>query len=733
MQKVFCLIHICISLLFTISVLAQESDSLYIQKTQNSLVLDGVIDEAFWFQQAPSKNFYQYFPDNGKTATLQSEMYFSYDEDNFLVAVKCYSKSNDYVVPSLKRDYQAGGSDSFTWMFDTFNDGSNALFFGVNPEGVLREGTIANGGSEGSDFSTAWDNKWKGKTHRGDKYWSAELVIPFSTLRFKSDSRTWRVGAYRFDSQTNEISTIIEVPNNQGITNLAFMKYMVWEEPIAKNNKSISLIPYTSGGIIRDYEDVDQTKSVLQSKIGGDAKIGVTTGLNLDLTINPDFSQVEVDRQVTDLDRFEIFLPERRQFFVENADLFNSFGDRRINPFFSRRIGISTDTLSGDRIENPIMAGARLTGKINNNWRVGLINMQTQKDRQNDLPSFNYTIAAVQRKVFARSSVGFIFVNRDNFTDFDSETYDPYNRVMGIDYNLATKDNTWNGKTFYHRSFTPDKNANKQFAHGLELNYTNDLIQIGWEHQYVGEGYNAQIGFVPRTNFFRISPNLEFNFQLNNGIINQHGPGMDYDLLTDPDLNKTDESIGGFYFFSFTNNSRLSVSATRTFTLLTDDFEILADQPLLLAGTEFNYTQYRIRFRSDRRKPLSYSINPTFGNFFNANLVALNANVQYRFQPYGSISIEANFNRLILEAPFKTTNLILIGPRLDITFSKKLFLTTFLQYNNQIENFNINARFQWRFAPVSDFFIVYTDNYNTDGFINRNKALIAKFSYWFNL
>jgi len=733
MNKIRCLIQLCIGFLLSVSLAAQESDSIYIQKTQSSLVLDGVIDEAFWFQETPVKNFNQYFPDNGKTATLQTELYFSYDEDNFLVAVKCFSQSDDYVVPSLKRDYQAGGSDNITFMFDTFNDGSNALFFGINPEGVLREGTISNGGSRGSDFSTAWDNKWKGKTHKGDKFWSAELVIPFSTLRFKSDSRTWRVGAYRFDSQNNEISTIIEVPNNQGITNLAFMKYMVWEEPIAKNNKSISLIPYTSGAIIRDYENTDQSKADVQGKLGGDAKIGITTGLNLDLTLNPDFSQVEVDRQVTDLDRFEIFLPERRQFFIENADLFNSFGNRRINPFFSRRIGISTDTLSGSSIENPILLGGRITGKINNDWRVGLINMQTQKDVLNDLPSFNYTIAAVQRKVFARSSVGLIFVNRDNFTDFDSETYDPYNRVIGLDYNLASKDNTWNGKTFYHRSFTPDKNAKNQFAHGLELNYTNDIVQVGWNHQYVGEGYNAQIGFVPRTNYFRLNPDIRLNFQLNNGTINQHGPGVEYDLLTDPNLKKTDESISASYSFSFTNNSRLNVSATRTFTLLTSDFEILSDQPLLLQGTTFNYTRYRIRFSSDRRKPFSYSINPTFGNFFNANLVALNTSVRYRFQPYGSISMEANFNRLILEAPFKTTNLILIGPRIDITFSKKLFLTTFLQYNNQIENFNINARLQWRFAPVSDFFIVYTDNYTTDGFVNRNKALIAKFSYWFNL
>ena len=720
------------SLCCALTLSSQSQDSIYIKKTPLSITLDGQLQEAFWEDGYSAKNFYQYFPDNGKKPSHPTELYFSFTDDFLYVGIKCFSAHNDYVVPSLRRDWQAGGSDNITVMFDTFNDGQNAFIFGINPEGVLREGTISNGGTEFSDFSVAWDNKWKAEIYKGEKFWSAEMVIPFSTLRFKVDSKTWRVGAYRFDSQTNEILTMLNNPNNQGITNLAFMKHMVWKDPIPKNNKSISLIPFVSAGITRDKEDLTETSANTFTKVGGDAKIGVTTGLNLDLTFNPDFSQVEVDRQVTDLDRFEIFLPERRQFFIENADLFNSFGNSRINPFFSRRIGIATDTTTSSRIENPILVGARLTGKINNDWRVGLINMQTQEDKQNDLPSFNYTVAAVQRKLFARSSVGLIFVNRDNFTNFESETLDSFNRVIGLDYNLATKDNRWNGKAFIHKSFTPDQNTD-DFAHGLELNYTKGVLQLGWNHQYVGENYDAQTGFVPRTNYFRINPDVRLNFIVANGTINQHGPGLEYNLFLNKDLVRTDENIDLSYSLSFENNSRLNINASKIYTLLTSDFEVYADQPALLAGTDYDYFQVRLNFRSDRRKPFSYSITPTIGTFFNARLLALSGNVNYRFQPYGSIGIQTNINRLILEAPFETTNLVLIGPRVDITFSRKIFLTTFFQFNNQIENFNINARLQWRFAPVSDFFIVYTDNYNIDGFINRNKSLVAKFSYWFNI
>jgi len=712
---------------------AQANDSIYIKKTQLDITLDGRLQEVFWQDEYSTKDFYQYFPENGGRPTYKSEMYFAFTDNHLYVGIKCYSRDDDYVVPSLRRDWQAGGSDNFTVMFDTFNDGQNSLIFGINPAGVLREGTISNGGAEGSDFSVAWDNKWKAVAYQGDQFWSAEMRIPFSTLRFNTEARTWRVGAYRFDSQTNEISTMLDNPNNQGITNLAFMKDMIWLDPITKKNKNIALIPFVSGGAIRDKENPLETEAALTSKVGGDAKIGLTTGLNLDLTINPDFSQVEVDRQVTDLDRFEIFLPERRQFFIENADLFNSFGNSRINPFFSRRIGIAIDTTTQSSIENSIIAGARVTGKINNDWRVGLINMQTQEDAENDLPSFNYTVAAVQRKLFSRSSIGLIFVNRDNYTNFDSETYSDYNRVIGLDYNLATKDNRWNGKVFFHKSFSPDRPSSEDFAHGLEINYIKDILQVGWNHQYVGENYDAEVGFVPRTNFFRINPDARLNFLLNNGTINQHGPRLEYRLFMNTSFERIDELMEFSYSMNFENNVRINLNANREYTLLVDDFELFSDQPVLAAGTDYTYYRISFNYRSDRRKPFSFELTPSIGTFFNADLVALNARVNYRFQPFGSFGIQANFNRLIVEAPFETTNLLLVGPRIDITFSRKLFLTTFFQYNNQIENFNINARLQWRFAPVSDFFIVYTDNYDTEGFVNRNKALVAKFSYWFTL
>ena len=321
--------------------------------------------------------------------------------------------------------------------FDTFNDGTNAFIFGINPYGVQREGLLSNGGQDfRRDWNSSWDNKWIGESQIQDGFWSFEIAIPFSTLRFQEGESEWRFSCYRFDTQSNTQTTWIHVPRNQSFINLAYMGKMIWEEPLKKSGPNISVIPFLTGGSAKDFEEEGQP-SHGDFDIGGDAKIAITPGLNLDLTINPDFSQVEVDRQVLNLDRFEIFFPERRQFFLENSDLFGGFGDPTVNPFFSRRIGsarIIDEEGDESTISNPIRYGARLSGKLDNNWRVGLLNMSTGKEDRYNLPRYNFTVAAIQRKLFSRSNLGFIFVNKQASQASSDSTgfYSPYNRGTGI-------------------------------------------------------------------------------------------------------------------------------------------------------------------------------------------------------------------------------------------------------------------------------------------------------------
>lgn len=715
-----------------------EVPSLGIKHTQEKITLDGVLDEGAWFKGTPAKNFWENFPTDSTQSPVQTEIYMTFDDQNLYIAAKCYSIGKDYVISSLRRDFRAGGSDNITFLIDPFNDRTNAFVFGMNPYGVQREALISNGGNEREDFDESWDNKWNGVSKIHDGYWVSEIAIPFSTLRFKEGLREWKFNSYRFDTQSNTRSTWHRIPQNQIIMSLAYMGNMIFEEAPKKPGASIAIIPYITGGLSKDFEE--ETPSKNQSNFGGDAKINITPSLNLDLTINPDFSQVEVDQQVVNLDRFEIFFPERRQFFLENADLFGRFGEERVNPFFSRRIGSASVKYideegeeSSTAIQSPILYGARLSGKADENWRVGLLNMQTAQEKDYELPSYNFTVAALQRKVSSRSNIGMIFVNKQALTtDFNRDYYDEYNRVIGLDYNLASSDNSWIGKAYYHQALTEDKDVGTKLATGARLQYLERNFSISWRQSFVGEGFDAQVGFIRRKDYFRIAPEAQWYFYPSKGKLNRHGPGIQVETLWNPGFGRSDHQYEAFWDFSFTNNARMRWTLQNEYTYLFDDFDpSRSDAEPLKGETGYNYTSLRFFYSSDSRKKLSVFFRGNAGEFFNGYSYQAGGRLTYRYQPFGQIAMDFTYTHLDL--PTIEKDIWLIGPRIDITFSKEIFLTTFIQYNSQVDNLNINTRFQWRFAPVSDFFLVYTDNYISDNFIVKNRAIVAKLTYWLNL
>ena len=701
---------------------------------ENGIVLDGIPNEADWQRSAPATGFWETFPSDTTLVRDQTEIYFGFDDKNLYVAAKCYVQGTDFVIPSLRRDYRAGGNDNITLVFNPFKDKTNAIVFGMNPYGVTREALIYNGGESGGDFREEWDNKWRGESYIGEGYWSCELVIPFASMRFPDGDDQWYFNSYRFDTQSNTRSTWHRIPQNQIIMSLAYMGTIdfVGGAPRAQGG-NFTVIPYVSGSLTRDFEA--ETPTDWDSGVGGDAKIGIGSGLNLDLTANPDFSQVEVDQQVINTTRFELFFPERRQFFLENADLFGSFGFSRLNPFFSRRIGVTRDTTTGQAIQNPIYYGARLSGKIGDDYRLGLLNMQTASDFDQGLPSFNYTVAAGQRKVGNRSAVGAIFVNKQNFGAFEDATGGNanFNRVFGIDYNLATKNNKWNGKTFVHRSFS-EQDGGDDYVHGLNLEYRVRNWNVSYFHAYAGEEYNAEVGFVPRKGFFTSSVEAERIDYPDNPKVVQKGPQTEVQLFTNPGAGLTDYSLDFRYGWQYANTSRFTVGTGFQNIFLFDDFDPTRTDATPLPGNQdYGYWRAGFNYQSDRRKKLSTRIEADAGEFFNGFSYGIGGGVAYRYQPLGSIDLRFNYQFIDLPDPFASTALFLIGPRIDLTFTKSLFLTTFLQYNEQFDNFNVNARLQWRFAPVSDFFLVYTDNYDTIGWQTRNRSVVAKATYWLNI
>jgi hypothetical protein len=347
-------------------------------------------------------------------------------------------------------------------------------------------------------------------------------------------------------------------------------------------------------------------------------------------------------------------------------------------------------------------------------------------------PSMNYSVAALQRKVFGRSNIAAIFVNKQ-VLGREREGVNPYNRVAGLEYNLASKDNRWTGKAFYHQVFSPT-DINEKFAHGFMLNYSVRKLIAKWSHDWVGKGFDAEVGFVPRKNFFHINPTIGFNYFPNSRLLNRVSYGLAYDQFNQLGLGLTDRQAGPFLLLGFQNTSNFLMTFNQNYTFLFNDFDALRSNrklPSLKKGTSYTYYNFSTTYVTDQRKKLAVFFQPLIGQYFDGNIVSLVGNASYRFQPYGFFSVNFSYNNINLSTG--KNQVYLVGPKLDLTFTKSLFWTTYVQYNSQFKNVNVNSRLQWRFAPVSDFFLVYTDNYNTETWMPKNRAILAKVTYWLNL
>lgn len=715
---------------------------LHIRRTTGKIQIDGFDTEQDWATAEPATGFRQHYPYDTSLARAQTVVKLTYDAENLYVFARMSNLGpRRYVTPSLRRDYRGESNDALVVVLDTYSDRTNAFSFGVNPYGVQREGLLSSGGNSPSALSLDWDNRWFSEARQESDAWTCEMAIPFHSIRFKENAGQWNINFYRIDSEYNERSTWTPIPRNQPLITLARIGRLIWEEPLKKTGNNISLIPYTAARVNRDF--INGTGMVNNLQAGMDAKIAVSSALNMDLTLNPDFSQVEVDQQVTNLDRFELFFPERRQFFLENADLFSGFGTGGAQPFFSRRIGVTRDKETGQNINNPIYGGARISGKINNNLRTGVLTMQAQPDRANDLPSLNYTVAAVQQKLFSRSNLSAVVANRQGSGSSDMAKR---NTVAGLDYNLGSRDGRWSGKMYYHRSHNSTV-TDSAFSTGLALDFTSPRVEFSVLARSVGNGFDPAMGFVRRKRFNQFAPELYFYSYPNSGKVNKHGPGMDADIIWNDLYGLTDWDANIWYNVRFQNTANFFVRIRQDYVYLFSPFDPTnTGGPELQAGKGYRWFNVVYNYMSNARKRLFFSVNGRVGQYYNGYRQSAAGTLNYRLQPYAGISLDFSYNRIRLPKPYRDADLVLIGPRVDLTFSRKLFLTTYVQYNNQISNLNINTRLQWRFQPVSDLYLVYTDNYFAEfgfredrfPFLSGNigqpklRAVAVKLSYWFN-
>lgn len=714
----------------------QKNFQYTIQPTTNKMKIDGVLSESVWTTSQVAKDFKKKYPNDIGDPKSNTEVRVSYDNENLYFAFKVYD-SGTAIIKGLKRDIGHDGNDGIGIILDPQNRKTNGFYFVVNALNVQSDDQLSNSFEDGPSWS--WDSKWFSATKDYGSFWVAEIMIPLKSIRYDPKQPNWGMNFVRIDAKNNEYSAWTKVPPNFRSYDLGYLGLLHWQENGAPvTSKNIIFLPYITGNSSEDKENGKSINS--NANAGFDAKVAINASLNLDLTVNPDFSQVEVDQQVTNLTRFNIFLPERRNFFLENSDLFSNFGIPPIRPFYSRSIGLDK---AGNRI--PILFGARLSGNLNPTTRIGLMNMQTGK--QGDYSPENFSAFTLQKSILKRSNIKTYFLNRENFISAEEAKKNPldrYGRNAGVTLEYSNTSGTFSAWADYHQAFKPTiTDQDKYVQAGLMSDKPNwsFITLVG----NVGKNYYTDMGFVQmidnydaeRDTTIRLGFRNTFN-QIAYKIYPAKGPigKLQFSIEdfatfhTDNSLNQSDAKFS--IQTDFKNASFLSASLTNTSLNLLYPISFTDESPLPKGHYSFN--QFEMTYTSDMRKLFGMFGMITVGQFYNGNVTGGSIGLSWRSQPHFKVSLRAEVNKIELPRPYGSNNLILISPKVEWNFSTQLFWTTFMQYNTQQNNFNINSRLQYRFKPMSDFFLVYTDNYFTDPILkNKNRALIFKFSYWFNL
>jgi len=714
----------------------QDQFMMNIRKCSESMRIDGILDESAWTGCQASSRFYLKYPNDKDTPARQTEARITYDDKYIYVGFTCWDTSFT-LVQSLKRDIGHIDNDGVGVVLDPMNLHTTGFIFMVNAYNAQSEDQLSPNMND--EISWNWNNKWFSATQRYKDRWTAEMAIPFKSIRYPSNQSEWGINFVRVDMKNNQYSVWTRVPVNFRIYDLGYTGKLKWDVAPSTPGKNVVLIPFATGSADADREAGQSVQG--GGAVGLDAKFTMNSSLNLDLTLNPDFSQVEVDRQVTNLTRFDVFFPERRSFFLENADIFGEYGiPTLIQPFYSRRIGLDNE---GNRI--PILGGARLSGSISPTTRIGAMSMQT--GAKGSFAAQNYSAVSVNQNIFSRSVIRGYFLNRQSFmseAEKQKTPLDAWGRNAGITLDLVSPSGKWSGWAAYHHSMKPGMSGKNGYAetgfmyNGNRLSTIVDLVNLG-------TNYYTDMGFVQRisnydalrdttirvgfSHFFQETTLRWFPVE---GPVSRQGIAAQSYIVFNPDntLNERFNSLK--YTLELKNTKMLKVELTNSLSNLLFPISFTGEAPLPV--DQYVYNQGSMEYFSDSRKAVSYQLTARGGRFYNGNIVSFGGTLILRKRPYLNIELKGEYNKLSFPGAYGSTSLFLISPRVEVNFNTLISWTTFFQYNTQRNNFNINSRLQYRFRPMSDLFIVYTDNYFTDPFLrNKNRAIVCKLNYWLNL
>jgi len=705
-------------------------------RTVEAPIMDGIVDDDVWAQAEPLTDFVQAEPLEGQPATETTVVRILYDEDTIYVGAICYDEDPaGIVVTDSRRDSGLLEMDSFQVIFDTYHDRQNGFVFGTNPAGIEYDGQVSKegGGGQtssrrraqagtGSGFNLNWDASFVVRAHRGDFGWSAEFAIPLRTLRYGSaEPQIWGLNFKRNIRRKREEaywSPVSRVFNLYRLSSAGDLNGLDLETP-----RNFKVIPYALSSAARDFE-VQESRE-LDAQFGVDAKFGVTPALNLDVTVNTDFAQVEVDDQQINLTRFNLFFPEKRPFFLENAGTFAmGTGDasgRTLELFFSRRIGIGP---SGELV--PIQAGGRLSGKAGP-FNVGIMNMQTDSV-DGVISANNFTVAAIRRELPNRSSLGALFVNRAGTGELAGS--DDWNRTWGVDGTLGIGQ-AWRFRGMVARTETPGV-SDREHTADIFGEFKKLWGRWWFEYTEVGGGFNPEVGFLARSDYRTIQSSYIQNVRMPSiAWLRELRPHVTYRSFWDFDGFKETEFLHLDTHVDFESGAFFSPAVNIRREGLTEPFEI--SPGIIIPVGIYEFTELAWRWNTDESATFSYTGSLDAGGFFSGNRASVGTTINYRYGAKLLASATWSYNDVDLEEGAFITNLAQF--RVNYSFSPFTSVQSLIQYNTQSDIWSTNLRFSWLNTAGTGLFIVFND---TEGLGNlrmgpQTRSFIVKYTHQFDV
>ncbi len=699
--------------------------------------LDGTLDDPIWQSATPLSELTQHEPVDDAPASERTEIRILFDGEALYIGARMHDREAANIVRGeVRRDADLTNQDALLLLLDTYRDRQTAFVFGTTPAGIEYDGQVtrederAFGGlgitrqqtTIGGGLNLNWDGTWDVVTTVDSAGWTAVLRIPFATLRYgPGESQVWGLNLARFIRRRNEQSFWAPIPRQYTIFRLTEAGSLEGLAP--PTHRIAQVTPFALGRLSRDYRIQDELDA--DGALGADAKLGLTPSVTLDLTYNTDFAQVEVDEQQINLSRFNLFFPEKRPFFLENAGFFAFGVPQAAELFFSRRIGIAENGR-----EVPILGGGRLSGKAGK-FQVGLLELQTREVDSvpgvegGHIPSLNYGVARVLRELPNRSRIGALFGSRLN-TDSTSD----YNLTYGVDARIGLR-REFTFDVWGARTETPGREGSS-YAFNLAAAYIDRDWEVGLATRRFAEDFNPEIGFLdrPGTQFYTLrvlrhvrTPNIRW--------FREYRPHLTYRQYDD--LNGFTETrlIHIDSHFEFANGAFFQLPALNfTREGLTVPFEI-SDGVLVPPGTYDNF-EWGFEYNTNLSAPLSVSGSIDIGGFYTGHRKGTGLNVNART---GEKLV--NSLRIVLEdvelpqGEFTTT---LVGLKSAYSFSPRMFLQSLIQYNDQDRRISGNIRFGWYGPAGTGLFLVYNEGRRTGrGSGIQERAFIVKFTRQFEM